>query len=146
MFVFLYSIQCLHYYGVYRIVDRQTSTKNLLVSKSTGYPVFCYYSCDIENGIDATTNFSGLGGADIVTYNILLLWVLPPSPSITIKLCVLFGFLITIQIALMITNWISYAWKQFDMPGVPFPVVLVSTYAIIVDFIIQNVDIDNVKR
>jgi hypothetical protein len=115
------------------------------VSKSTGLPVFCYYSYDIENGIDETKILSGLGGADFVAYNVLLLWVLPPSPSITIKLFVFFGFLITIQIAVMITCWISYAWKQSDMPGVPIPVVLVSTYAIIVDFIIQNVDIDNAK-
>ncbi len=125
-------------------MDRHTST-NIIVSKSTGLPVFCYYSYDIENGIDETKILSGLGGADFVAYNVLLLWVLPPSPSITIKLFVFFGFLITIQIAVMITCWISYAWKQSDMPGVPIPVVLVSTYAIIVDFIIQNVDIDNAK-
>jgi hypothetical protein len=123
-------------------MDKHTSTSCLL-STPTGFPFFCYYSYDIEDGIDATKNLEGLGGADFVAYNILLLWVLPPLPSMTIQLCVLFGFLIIIQIALMITDWIASVWEESGMPGIPLPVILVSTYAIIVDFITQNVDIDN---
>ena len=121
------------------------SSTNCFISASTGVPFFCYYSYDIEDGIDATKDLSGLGGGDFVSYNVLLLWVLPPSPSITIQLCVLFGFLIIIQIAIMTTDWIGSLWKEWVMPGVPVPVVLVSAYAIIVDFIIQNVGIDNAK-
>ncbi len=144
MFLFLYSIQCLRYDGRYRFLGRRTST-NCLVSKSTGAPVFCYYSYDIEDGMHPTKNLSGLGGADFVAYNVLLLWVLPPLSSMTIQLCVLFGFLIIIQIAVQTTRWIGSLWNENGMPGIPVSVVLVSTYAIIVDFIIQNVDIDNVK-
>jgi hypothetical protein len=45
----------------------------------------------------------------------------------------------------MITKWIGSLWKQNVMPAVPFPVIVVSTYAILVDFITQSLDIDNHK-
>jgi hypothetical protein len=141
---FLYSFSCLHHHGRYRIPNKETST-NYLISTDSRFPFFCYYTHDIEDGIEATKHWEALGGADFLTYNLLLLWLLPSLSSITVQLCVRFGFIISIQIGIMITKWIGSLWKQNVMLTVPFPVIVVSTYAILVDFITQSLDIDNHK-
>jgi hypothetical protein len=109
------------------------------------FPFFSYYTHDIEDGRDATRYCETLGGGDFVIYNLLLLWILPPLSSITIQFCILLGFIINIQIGLALMRWIGSIWKENLMPAVPIPVVLISAYAIIVDFILQSLDIHNLK-
>lgn len=86
-----------------------------------------------------------MGEADFVIYNLLLLWILSPSSSITIQICVLFGFIIMVQIGIVLTAQLRSLWEEQAMPALPFPVILVSTYAILVDYIVQNLDVDEIS-
>jgi hypothetical protein len=52
-----------------------------------------------------------------------------------------FGFIIIIQIALMITAWFRSLWKESGLTGVPLLVILVSTYAIILSLGVDNAKI-----
>lgn len=105
------------------------------------FPFFCYYTHDIEDGIDVTKQCEALGGGDFVIYNFLLLWILSPLSSMTVQFYVLIGFIINIQIGLIVTRWIGSLWKEYLMPAVPIPAILTSAYAIILDFHMQSVDV-----
>jgi hypothetical protein len=109
------------------------------------FPAFCYYTRDIKDGIDAIQGCRSLGDGDFFLFNLLLLWILPPLSSTTIQICVLVGLIINVQIGIMLTDWIGSLWKEYRVPGLPFPVILISTYVLIVDLILQSLDIDNVK-
>jgi len=118
---------------------------NSIKYRMSQFPAFCYYTRDIEDGIDATEGCTSLGDADFFLFNLLLLWILRPSSSTTIQICVLVGLIINVQIGIMLTDWIGSLWEEYRMPGLPLPVILISTYALIVDLILQSLDIDNVK-
>ncbi|CAF3886471.1 unnamed protein product [Rotaria sp. Silwood1] len=109
------------------------------------FPVFCYYTHDIENGIDAIKGCRALGDSDFFIYNLLLLWLLPPLSSTIIQMLVIFGLTINIQIGLMITDWTRSLWKEYRMPALALPVIFGSAYALIIDFIIKNFDIDYIN-
>jgi hypothetical protein len=144
LFVFLYSFACLHIHGRFRNLMKATAT-NYRMSTYPTFPVFCYYTHDIEDGIDATKGYRALGDGDFFLYNLLLLWILPPLSSTTIQICVLFGLIINVQIGIILTGWIGSLWKEYRMPALPLPVIFISAYALIIDFILQSLDIDNVQ-
>ncbi len=134
-FVFWYSFQCLHIRGRFRNGSKATST-NYFMPTYPSFPFFWYYTFDIEDGKDATKHGESLGGGDFFIYNLLLLWLLPPLSSITIQFCILLGFTINIQISLWLTAWTGSIWKENPMPALPLPLILICTYAMIVDFIV----------
>jgi len=135
----------LHPHGRFRILGDKIWTE-LLESNYATFPPFCYYSHDIEDEIDATIKeLQIIGGGDFIQYNWLLLWLLPPLVSLKIQLYILLGFIICIQIGIHFTIWIGTHLKVKTMPGTPIPVIVISTYAIIIDVIIQDLDIDCMK-
>jgi hypothetical protein len=115
-----------------------------LMPRYPTFPIRCYYTHDIEDGIDAIEGCEALGDADFFVYNLLLLWILPPLSSITIQMLVLFGLTVHVQIGIMLTDWIGSRWKEYRRPALPLPVIFISTYALIVDFIIKSLDAANV--
>ncbi len=132
--MFLCSYSCLHIHGPLRNLLKDPSMDYLM----TTYPpflVFTYYTHDIEDGIDAIKGCWGLGGSDFFVYNLLLLWLLPPLSSTTIKLLILFGLSINVQIGLVLTDCSRSLYEVCRMPGLPLPVIFVSTYALIIDCI-----------
>ena len=133
LFLFLYSFACLYIHGRLRNLMRDPSMKYSMPT----FPIFCYYTHDIEDGIDATKGCKVLGDADFFVYNLLLLWILPPLSSTIIQILVLFGLIVNVQIGLMLTDWIGSRWKENIRPALPLPVMFISTYALIVDFIIK---------
>ena len=131
LFLFLYSFACLYIHGRLRNLMRNPSMKYSMPT----FTIFCYFTHDIEDGIDATKGCKVLGSGDFFAYNLLLLWILPPLSSITIQILVLFGLIVNVQIGLMLTEWIGSRWKENPRPALPLPVMFISTYALIVDFI-----------
>jgi hypothetical protein len=115
-----------------------------LMPRYPTFPIRCYYTHDIEDGIDAIEGCEALGDADFFVYNLLLLWILPPLSSITIQMLVLFVLSITVQIGLMFTHFIGSRWKVYRRPALPLPVMFISTYALIVDCIIKSLNAANV--
>ncbi|CAF4655778.1 unnamed protein product, partial [Rotaria sp. Silwood1] len=83
------------------------------------FSIFCYYTHDIEDEIDAIKGYKALGDGDFLLYNLLLLWTLSPISSTTLQICVLFGFIINFQIGIMLTDWIGSLWKEYRMPALP---------------------------
>ena len=121
------------------------TSMNYRISTYPTFPVFCYYTHDIENGIDSTKGYRAMGDGDFFLFNLLLLWILPPLSSTTTQICIFFGMIINVQIGYMLTDWIGSLWKEYKMPALPLPVIFISVYALIVDFILQSLDIDCVK-
>jgi hypothetical protein len=119
---------------------------NYRTSTNPKSPTFHYYTNDIEDGIDAIKSCRALGGGDFIAYNLLLLWILPSLSSTTIQIFVLFGFIINVQIGIILTDWVRSLWKENLMPCLPLPVICISAYALIVDFILQSLDIDHISR
>jgi hypothetical protein len=89
-------------------------------------------------GVDNWKNSGNLGFMDFCTYNILLLLVLPQSSSIAVKACVIFGCLVSVQVGLLLTQWLQYLVNIRVAPGVPLPVIMVSIYIFLLDFIMPN--------
>jgi hypothetical protein len=114
---------------------------------SSTFPPFCYYTHDIENENDTYVldEYLSLGSCDFCIYNLLLIWMLPPSASIEVQLFILFGFIISLQIGMVITGWLEKLWDATYMPGTPFPVITISAYAIILDVVMKNFDTDCVN-
>ena len=109
------------------------------------YPVFCYFTHDIEDEPEPTEGWRGLGHSDFIMYNLLLLWILPPSSTTTVQVCVFLGFVATLQTAMMVAESIVFLRMDSRMPGVPMPVIFVSAYALVVDFFVQCVDLNDVR-
>jgi hypothetical protein len=66
--------------------------------------------------------------------------VLPPWASIEIQVFVLFGFIINLQIGILITEWFWKLWNETCMPGTSFLIITISAYAIILDAVMKNFD------
>ncbi|UJR22355.1 hypothetical protein I4U23_025417 [Adineta vaga] len=110
-FVCFYDVfACLHIHGRLRNMMNNSSMKCLMPT-CPKFPVFCFYTHDIEDEIDME-DCSALADGDFFIYNLLLLWLLSPLTSTTIQILILFGFTINIQIGLILTNWIGYRWKN----------------------------------
>ena len=108
------------------------------------FPSFCFYTHDIEDGLEACKGYSSLGEGDFIYYNLLLLWILPPLSSTTIQLSVLFGLIIIVQIGIELTSQFGSLWEEDMMPGLLFPVILVSAYGVVIDCILQSSDVDQI--
>ena len=134
----------MHPRGRYRILIEKMGAE-FAKPKCSTFPPFCYYSHDIENETDSIKEFQIIGGGDFLNHNWLLLWLLPPAASLRIQLYILFGFIICIQIGIRVTIWIGTRLKWAAMPGIPIPIVVISTYAIIIGIITQNLDVDCLK-
>ncbi|CAF0766861.1 unnamed protein product [Adineta ricciae] len=104
-----------------------------------------YFNLDIEDEIGSMKSYAVSDGGDFVTYNLFLLWIFPRASSMIMKLCVFFGLVVTIQLDLWLTYWFRKRWDESIVPGLPCPVVFLSTYALVLDFIQQNVDVDCVE-
>ncbi|CAF3046612.1 unnamed protein product [Rotaria sp. Silwood2] len=137
-------IACLYIHGRLRNFMKDNSMNYLMPTYPT-FPVFSYYTHDIENGIDAIKGYRALGDSDFFIYNLLLLWLLSPLSSTIKQMLLFFGLTVNIQIGLMITDWIRSLWKEYQMPALPLPVIFVSAYVLIIDFIIKNFDIDYIN-
>jgi len=121
---------CLHHRGCFYI-SRSTIRK---FTKNETPKRGVYY----VRGVDNWKNSGKLGFMDFCTYNILLLLVLPQSSSIAVKACVIFGCLVSVQVGLLLTQWLQYLVNIRVAPGVPLPVIMVSIYIFLLDFIMPN--------
>ncbi|CAF1449669.1 unnamed protein product [Rotaria sordida] len=123
---------CLHHRGALYI--RPSTIRRLNMNKKPLVGV--YYT----KGINKWKKSSMLGTIDFMIYNILILLVIPQSSSITIKLCVTFGSIATVQIGQLLMIWFLYHFEVQSAPGVPLPVIMVSIYIFLLDFIMLNVN------
>ncbi len=95
---------------------------------------FCYYTHAIGSNICGIL----LGFGDFFTYNILLLLIIAPLSSIPTKVLVTFGCMISIIIGLLATYWLGEWQKRTCLPGVPLPVILFSTYILLLDIFMTH--------
>jgi len=90
------------------------------------------------HGIDKWKTSASLGLGDFFTYNILVLFALPPSSSMIIKICVTLGSIVSVQIGCLLACWLRRLTKTSLGPGVPLPVITVSMYIFILNIIIPT--------
>ncbi|CAM4989591.1 unnamed protein product, partial [Rotaria socialis] len=103
-----------------------------------------YVTHDIEDEIDETQGYIGLGDDDFVHDNLLLLWILSPLSPPTMQICIVIGFILNVQISIMFMNWIGCLSKEYLSLLLSLSVIFISAYALIIDCILQNLDVDNV--
>ncbi|CAF3261115.1 unnamed protein product [Rotaria sp. Silwood2] len=89
-------------------------------------------------GMDKWEKSALLGLGDFYVYNILMLLVIPQSASMSLKVCVTLGSIISVQVGQLLTNYLQCLFKVRLAPGVPFPVMMVSLYTLLLDIIMTN--------
>ena len=90
------------------------------------------------HGVDEYGKGGSLGYGDFFDYNLLVLFVLPPSSSLMTKIYVAFGAILSVQLGSLLTHLLQRLAKKYSAPGVPLPVITVSTYLFILGLIMPN--------
>jgi len=126
-FFFTSSFLCLHHRGHLHTPSSNVRTLN---SKH-----FCrpdtYYVGDANS---KTITRIGLG--DFFIYNTLLLLVLSPLSSMTTKILVTFGCIVSVQIGYVGTRVLfNRLWKNITVPALPLPLIAFSIYFLIVGIV-----------
>ena len=77
-----------------------------------------------------------IGLDDIFVYDILLLLVLSPFSSMTTKILVTFGCIVSVQVGYVGTKVLfGILWKTAPMPSLPLPIITFSIYFLILSII-----------
>jgi hypothetical protein len=103
-----------------------------------------YYVSDPRDGVmDKDKHGAMLGLGDFISYNLMLLFVLPPLLPMTTKIFVAVGGIISVQVGYMATIWIAAIWRvKNGTPALPLPVITYSIYAILVDIFMNYSNLD----
>jgi hypothetical protein len=80
-------------------------------------------------------NVFGLG--DFVVFNTMILLILQPEWSLTIRMLVVFGCIISIQVGHRGSIFFQQLWSLNFSPAIPCPVITFSMYTIILDVIMR---------
>ena len=96
---------------------------------------------DLEND---DIYFPTIGLYDFFIFDLLLLTVIPGNMSNPTRVFIAFGCIICVQIGDLCTD-LMIEYFEKGMPAIPFPMITVTAYAIIIDAIIQysNTDCEN---
>ncbi len=81
-------------------------------------------------------NFPVIGLADFALFNLLLLFVIPIHSSFTIKAWIAFGCIVSVLIGSLCTGYLLHNRHFVFLPALPFSVVAVTAFTIIIDAII----------
>jgi hypothetical protein len=88
-------------------------------------------------GIDGEKRGAAVGLGDLLTYGLMVLLVLPPSP-ISTQLCITAGSMISIGIGYAMTICWLLTYQSRVVPGLPFPVIIYTAYVLLLDVIRDN--------
>ncbi len=79
---------------------------------------------------------TAMGLADFLIYDLLLLLVLSPLFSMTIKILVTLGCIVCVQVGNVGTAIIfGRLWKNYAVPALPLPVITFSIYTLILGIV-----------
>lgn len=85
-----------------------------------------------------THNIGGfLGLGDFAVFDTMILLILQPEWSLTIRTLVVFGCIISIQVGHRGTLFFGQLWSLNFIPAIPCPVITFSMYTIILDIIMR---------
>jgi len=97
-----------------------------------------YYTWDLDDDkLDEEGTLVCLGLGDFYVFNLMLLSVLPPLSSMTMKVCITIGYIVAIQIGQEGTALLRYFWKQSIQPALPLPIVAVLIYSFLLSIFIE---------
>lgn len=136
------SFDCLHPCGYLNTIG---AIDDISLNESIRLPVVhiprppdSYWVCDSNDGETSNTKtHTGLGLGDFVSFNLMLLAILPGSASTITKLCISIGHIISVQIGRKGTHLLGNLYRIDARPGIPLPVVMVSIYAIFLNHFID---------
>jgi hypothetical protein len=121
---------CLHPDG--RFYNRKPTEELSKTELSIPYDFYSTWDFD-NNESDEEGDEQALELGDLYIYNLMLLSILPPLSSMTTKVLVTVGYIISVQIGNEGIIRLGRLYNQKNIPGVPLPVVFVSMYAFILD-------------
>jgi hypothetical protein len=134
LFFFLNRTSCLQHDGRFYHMNLYEE----LLKTDVQTPFGLYYTCDPDDNESDEEDYEVfIGHGDFYIYNLMLLSILPPLSSTITNMFVTIGYIITVQIDCEATRWIDYFGDRLGLPGFPLPVVIVSTYAVILDALIE---------
>jgi hypothetical protein len=92
-----------------------------------------------DDQIDDDDGCESLGFGDFFAFNSMLLALLPPDFSIQGKCLMAVTYMISVCIGHESTRQLAHFWNTWMMPGIPVPMFFISLYAILLNYIIENV-------
>ena len=138
--IFYCSIACLYVHG--RLYNDSVLIVPLETPLIDGYSLnpCAYYVNDLEDeNIDDESFIVSIGLGDFTFYNLMVLFILSPSLSMTNQIYMTIGTIVSVQIGYMTMNWTSiFRNKNNIQPALPLPIMFYSTYAILIDIFTHN--------
>ena len=92
-----------------------------------------------DDQIDDDDDCKSLGFGDFFAFNTMLLALLPLDFSIQGKCLMAVTYMISVCIGLVSTFQLGDFWNTRIMPGIPVPMFFISLYAILLNYIVENV-------
>jgi hypothetical protein len=104
------------------------------------FPPGLYTTYDPDDDqIDDDDGYESIGFGDFVAFNSMLLALLPPDFSIQGKCLMVGTYMISVCIGHVGTRQLGHFWNALMMPGIPVPMFFISLYAIVLNYIVENV-------
>jgi hypothetical protein len=80
-----------------------------------------------------------LGFGDFLAFNSMLLALLPPDVSIQGKCLMVVTYMVIVCIGHDSTHQLGYFWNECIMPAIPVAMFFITLYAIVLNYIVENV-------
>ena len=92
-----------------------------------------------DDQIDDDDGCESLGFGDFVAFNTMLLALLPPDFSIQGKCLMAVTYMISVCIGDESSRQLGFFWNAWMMPAIPVPMFFITLYAILLNYIVENV-------
>lgn len=140
-----YSVACLHP----TLLVNDSMTEALVECMLSDYPTaprgfYCAYDMNewTEDMEKEDRCFPVLGLGDFFYFNLLLLFVIPVNSPIITRGCIALICIVLVLFGDLCTTLMRRYGAPDVLPAIPFPAVLITIYAIILDAIGQYLDTD----
>ena len=100
---------------------------------------FIAHDPEDDDQIDDDDGCESLGFGDFLAFNCMLLALLPPDFSTQGKCLIVVTYMISVCIGHVGTRELGYFWNTWMMPAIPVPMFFISLYAIVLNYIVENV-------
>ena len=92
-----------------------------------------------DDQIDDDDGCESLGFGDFLAFNSMLLALLPLNLSIQGKCLMVVTYMISVCIGDESSRQLGFFWNAWLMPAIPVPMFFISLYAILLNYIVENV-------
>ena len=134
------SVACLHPQGRLRLMFNSKKPANDSADVCSEVRPGVYTGRDPDGDqINDDDSCESLGFGDFLAFNSMLLALLPPDFSIQGKCLMVVTYMVIVCIGHDSTRQLGDLWNTCMTPAIPVPMFFVSLYAILLNYIVENV-------